>query len=150
MEWQNCIAISISSITLLFTLWVYFKHDSEIKTLEKEKLEREALENKRAHFLVQYDWLFINHILNLQNTGKSTAKNIVINIESKEPLTFQDGTTKYRINQLEMTEKTESIPLIGGFQQAIKVKLVWDDDSGVGVTQTAFVETKGCNEFMGK
>lgn len=150
MNWQNYIAISISLLAFLFTLWVYLKHDSEIKTLEKEKLEREALENKRAHFYVQYDWLFVRHMLCLQNVGKSAAKNIVINIKSKEPLTFQDGATQYRINQLEVTEKAESIPLIGNYQQAIKVELMWDDESGKGVTQTAFIEDKGENEFMGK
>lgn len=148
MDWQNIIAIGISLLTLLFTLWVYLKHDREIKTLEKEKLEREALENKRAHFDVQYNWLLVNHILCLQNTGKSTAKNIVISIESKEPLTFQDGTQKYRINQLEVTEKSEQLPLIGDFQHAIKVKLAWDDESGEGVTQTACVEDNGGNELM--
>jgi hypothetical protein len=148
MEWQNCIAIGISLTTLLFTLWVYFKHDHEIKTLEKEKLEREALENKRAHFDVQYDWLFVNHILCLQNNGKSTAKNIVIDIESNGSITFQDGTTQYRIDQLEVTEKAKPIALLGGYQHSIKVKLTWDDESGNGVTQKAFFEDKGGNEFM--
>lgn len=148
MEWQNCIVISISFITLLFTLWVYFKHDEEIKALEKEKLEREALEIKRAHFDVQYNWLFVRHILCLQNIGKSTAKDIVINIESKEPLAFPDGTTQYRIDKLEVTEKAEQIPLMGNYQHAIKVTLTWNDESGKGVIQTAFVEDDGGNELM--
>ena len=150
MEWLDMIAIVISAFALGFSIWVYNKHDKEIKLLEKEKLEREAIENKRARFDVQCDWLFVCHILCLQNIGKSTAKNIVINIESKEPLTFQDGTTQYRINQLEVTEKAESIPLTGGYQQTIKVQLIWDDESGKGVTQTTFVENKGGNEFMSK
>ena len=146
MDWSDWIAIA----ALGFSLWVYFKHDKEIKSLEKEKLEREAMENKRAHFDVQYDWLFVRHILCFQNIGKSTAKNIVIDIESKETLTFQDGTTQYRINQLEVTEKSEPIPLTGGYQHAIKVTLTWDDESGKGITQTAFVEDEGGNEFMRK
>lgn len=146
MDWSDWIAIA----ALFFSLWVYFKHDKEIKSLEKEKLEREAMENKRARFDVLYDWLFVRHILYLQNIGKSTAKNIVISIESKEPLTFQDGTTQYRINQLEVTEKAEPIPLTGGYQHAIKVTLSWDDESGKGITQTAFVEDEGGNEFMRK
>ena len=74
MEWQNCIAVGLSLATLMFTIWVYFKHDNEIKTLEKEKLEREALENKRAHFDLKYDWLFVQHILCLQNIGKAPQK----------------------------------------------------------------------------
>ena len=147
MEWQNCIVISISFITLLFTLWVYFKHDKEIKALEIEKLKREAVESQRARFDVQYKWLFVRHILCLQNTGKSTAKNIVINIESKEPLTFQDGSTQYRINKLEVTEKAE-IPLTGNYQHVIKVTLTWDDESGKGITQTEHVEDDGGNELM--
>lgn len=146
MDWSDWIAIA----ALVFSLWVYFKHDKEIKSLEKEKLEREAMESKRARFDVQYDWLFVRHILCLQNIGKSTAKNIVISIESKEPLTFQDGTTQYRINLLEVTEKAEPIPLVGGYQHAIKVTLTWDDESGKGITQTAFVEDEGGNEFMRK
>lgn len=146
MDWSYLIGIA----TLGFTLWVYFKHDKEIKSLEKEKLERDARENKRACFDVQYNWQFVNHELYIQNTGKSTAKNIVISIESKEPLTFQDGTTQYRINQLEVTEKAEPIQLDGGYQHAIKVKLMWDDESGKGVTQTAFVEDEGSNEFIRK
>lgn len=146
MDWSDWIAI----FALAFSLWVYLKHDKEIKALEKEKLEREALESKRACFDVQYYWLFVRHILCLQNIGKSTAKNIVINIESKEPITFQDSTTQYRINQLDVTEKAEPIPLIGNYQHAINVKLSWDDDSGIGVTQTAYVEDEGGNEFMGK
>ena len=144
MDWSDWIAIT----ALCFSLWVYLKHDKEIKSLEKEKLEREAKENKRACFDVQYDWFFNYHVLCLQNKGKSTAKNIVISIESKEPLTFQNGTEQYRIDQLEMTEKSKQIPLTGGFQHAIKVKLTWDDESGEGVTQTAFVEDAGVNEFM--
>ena len=79
MDWSDWIAIA----ALFFSLWVYLKHDKEIKSLEKEKLEREAMESKRARFDVQYDWLFVRHILCLQNIGKSTAKNIVISIESK-------------------------------------------------------------------
>lgn len=143
MNWSDWIAI----ITLGFTLLVYLKHDKEIKALEKERLEREAAENKRAHFDVLYNWLFVQHILYLKNTGKSTAKNIVINIESKEPLTFQDGSTQYRINKLEVTEKAE-IPLTGNYQHAIKVTLTWDDESGKGVTQMEHVEDDGVNEFM--
>lgn len=150
MDWQSFIAIGISLLTLLFTLWVYIKHDHEIKTLEKEKLKREALENKRACFAVQYDWLFVRHMLCIQNIGRSTAKNIVIDIESKGSITFQDGTTKYRIDQLEVTEKAEPIPLIGNYQYDIKVKLTWDDESEKGVTQTFFVEDEDGNEFMGK
>jgi hypothetical protein len=144
MDWSDWIAIT----ALGFSLWVYFKHDKEIKSLEKEKLEREAMENKRAHFDVQYDWLFVRHILCFQNIGKSTAKNIVVDIESKEPITFQDGKTQYRINQLEVTEKSEPIALVGDYQHSIKVKLTWDDESGKGIIQTAFVEDKGGNEFM--
>lgn len=143
MNWSDWIAI----LTLVFSLWVYFKHDKEIKALEKEKLKREAVESQRARFDVQYKWLFVRHILCLQNTGKSTAKNIVINIESKEPLTFQDGSTQYRINKLEVTEKAE-IPLTGNYQHAIKVTLTWDDESGKGVTQMEHVEDDGVNEFM--
>lgn len=143
MNWSDWIAI----ITLGFTLLVYLKHDKEIKALEKERLEREAAENKRAHFDVLYNWLFVQHILYLKNTGKSTAKNIVINIESKGPLTFQDGTTQYRINKIEVTEKTE-IPLKGNYQHAIKVALTWDDESGKGVTQAEHVEDEGVNELM--
>lgn len=150
MDWQNFIAIGISLLTLLFTLWVYIKHDHEIKTLEKEKLKREALENKRACFAVQYDWLFVHHMLCIQNIGRSTAKNIVIDIESKGSITFQDGTTQYRIDQLEVTEKAEPITLLGSYQHSIKVKLTWDDESEKGVTQTFFVEDEDGNEFMGK
>lgn len=146
MDWSDWIAIA----ALLFTIGVYFKHDSVLKTLEKEKLEREAMENKRARFDVKYDWLFVRHILCLQNIGKSTAKNIVISIESKETLTFQDGKTQYRINQLEVAEKSEPIALVGDYQHSIKVKLTWDDESGKGITQTAFVEDEGGNEFMRK
>ena len=146
MNWSDWIAI----FALGFSLWVYFKHDKEIKTLEKEKLEREAIENKRAHFNVQYDWLFVRHMLYLQNIGKSTAKNIVINLESKEVLTFQDGTTQFRINQLDVTEKAEPIPLTGGYQHDIKVKLKWDDESGMGVTQIICVNDDGVNGIMSK
>lgn len=144
----DIIAIIISVLALGFSIWVYFKYDKVIKSLEKEKLEREAMENKRAHFDVQYNWLFVNHELILRNTGKSTAKNIVISIESNEPLTFQDGTTQYRLSQLEETEKSDSIPLIGGYQHAIKMKLTWDDESGKGVTQTAFLEDESNNGLM--
>lgn len=150
MDWQSFIAIGISLLTLLFTLWGYIKHDHEIKTLEKEKLKREALENKRACFAVQYDWLFVRHMLCIQNIGRSTAKNIVIDIESKGSITFLDGTTQYRIDQLEVTEKAEPIELLGSYQHSIKVKLTWDDESGNGVTQKAFLEDKGGNEFMRK
>lgn len=143
MNWSDWITI----FTLGFSIWVYLKHDKDIKTLEKEKLEREAAESKRAHFDVQYNWQFVRHILCLQNTGKSTAENIVINIEYKEPLTIPDGTTQYRINKLEVTEKTE-IPLTSNYHHAIKVSLKWDDESGRGVTQTVHIEDDGINEFM--
>ena len=132
---------------MVFSLWVYFKHDKEIKALEKEKLEREAAESKRAHFDVQYKWLFVRHILCLKNTGKSAAKNIVINMESKEPKTFQDDTTQYSISQLEVTEKVE-IPLTGNYKHAIKVTLTWEDESGGKVSLTEHVEDDGVNEFM--
>ncbi len=143
MNWSDWIAIS----TLGFSLWVYFKHDKEIKALEREKLEREAVESKRAHFDIQYKWIFVQHVLCLKNTGKSTAKNIVINVESKEPLTSQDGMTQYRINKLEVTEKVK-ITLTDNYQHAIKVTLTWDDESGKRVTQTEHVEDDGGNEIM--
>lgn len=146
---MNC-SILISFVALIFSILVYFKYDKKIKFLEKEKLEREELENKRARIDMQYKWVFDHHILRLQNNGKSTAKNIAISIESKEALTFQDGTTQYRISQLEVTERTEPIQLNGGYQYAIKVKLTWDDESGKGVTQTASVEDESGHEFISK
>ena len=51
MNWSDWITI----FTLGFSILVYLKHDKDIKTLEKEKLEREAAESKRAHFDVQYN-----------------------------------------------------------------------------------------------
>lgn len=92
MEWSDWIALGsmlIALIALGFSLWGYFVYDRPIKSLQKEQLEREAIENKQAKFNVVYTRLLIYNILRIQNEGPATAKNIVVELYDDNALAFE-------------------------------------------------------------
>lgn len=143
MEWSDWIALGsmlIALIALGFSLWGYFVYDRPIKSLQKEQLEREALENKQAKLNVVYTRLLIYNILRIQNEGPTTAKNIVIELCDDNALTFEGMKTQYHIVQLEPTEKSKDIPIIGNAPYRLKVKLTWDDETGTELTKNYFLE----------
>lgn len=143
MEWSDWIALGsmlIALIALGFSLWGYFVYDRPIKSLQKEQLEREAIENKQAKFNVVYTRLLIYNILRIQNEGPATAKNIVVELYDDNALAFEGMKTQYHIVQLEPTEKSKDIPIIGNAPYRLKVKLTWDDETGMKQTKNYFLE----------
>lgn len=48
--------------------------------------------------------------------------------------------TQYHIVQLEPTEKSKDIPIIGNAPYRLKVKLTWDDETGMKLTKNYFLE----------
>lgn len=143
MEWSDWIALGsmlIALIALGFSLWGYSVYDRPIKSLQKEQLEREALENKQAKLNVVYTRLLIYNILRIQNEGPATAKNIVVELYDDNALAFEGMKTQYHIVQLEPTEKSKDISIIGNAPYRLKVKLTWDDETGMKQTKNYFLE----------
>lgn len=140
---MELVSIIISGLALLFSVCIFFLLDHRIKVLEKEKLEYEIQEYKRAKFKVDYQLLFgIHNLLHIENIGKVVAQNINILIEPSEDgdLIFNNGGKTYHIDQLDATEKHDAIPMQGQAPRKLKVVLTWDDKSGKGVTKNYYVE----------
>ena len=134
MDWSDWIALSsalVALIALAFSLVGYFKYDKPIKTLQKEKLIQEALENKRADFEIIYKATSLSGCrLRIQNIGKVIARNIDVELRSKKSIAFSDGTKQHVVERLEPTQKTGHLSLIGECPFQLKLKLKWDDESG--------------------
>ena len=144
MDWSDWIALAsalVALIALAFSLVGYFKYDKPIKTLQKEKLLQEALENKRANFEIIYKAASLSGCrLRIQNTGKVIAKNIEIELRSEKSIAFSNGTKQYTVAQLEPTQKTRHLSLIGDCPFQLKLKLKWDDESGERREKNFFVD----------
>ena len=147
MNWSDIIALSsmlIALIALGFSLWGYFVYDKPIKSLQKKKLQQEAIDRERASFNVSYNQVLIHNVLQIQNIGSVVANNIIIEIESAvTPLVFEGMKDRFVIDKLEPTEKSNDIPLIGDAPYRLKVKLTWDDNSGKGLSKNYFPEKNG-------
>lgn len=146
MDCADWISIGISLMVFLFSLFVYFVHDKDIKNLQKEKLERELLEDKRAKLDIIYQSALIFGVLTIKNIGKVIARNIVVEIKDEPDLLFDGDKTQAFIPSLEPTEK-QALQLQGKFVQRMVVTLHWDDDSGKGLSQNFHVEKYEGNEF---
>ena len=147
MNWSDIIALSsmlIALIALGFSLWGYFVYDKPIKSLQKKKLQQEAIDRERASFNVSYNQVLIHNVLQIQNTGSVVANNIIIEIESAvTPLLFEGMKDRFVIDKLEPAEKSSNIPLIGDAPYRLKVRLTWDDNSGKGLSKNYFPEKNG-------
>lgn len=139
---MNWVSIIISLISSLFTIFVFFYLDRRIKVLEKEKLEYELLEYKRAKFQVDYQLLLgIHPLLNIKNIGRVMAQNITIELQpsNEEQLTFDNGDTNYLIDKLDPTEDRPHIKMTGVAPNRLEVLLIWDDESGKRVSQKYYL-----------
>ena len=146
MDWSDWIALSSALIALIalgFSLVGYFKYDRPIKSLQKEKLQQEAIENKRANLRVSYSQVLIYNVLQIQNIGHIVAHNIVVELESEKDLAFEGMERQYKIEQLEPTEKSKSFAIIGDAPYNLKVKLTWDDESGERIKKNYYVDRQG-------
>lgn len=84
--------LSISIITLFFSLYVYFRHDLKIKNQSKEintkKLENLHLEdeqNKKANIEIRVDRSNSKkYVIKVINTGKSLAKYVILKFNDEE------------------------------------------------------------------
>lgn len=140
---MDIISIIISGSSILFSILVFFFLDRRIKVLEKEKLEYELLEYKRAKLEVDYQLLLgIHRCLNIENVGRVTAQNIVIELLPSEEgqLKFDNGDTNYPIQKLDPTEKRPHIKMTGDALNKLEVLLTWDDESGKRVHQKYYLE----------
>lgn len=147
MDWSDWIALGSAVIALIalgYSLVGYYKYDRPIKSLQKEKLQQEALEKKKAKFEVSYFTVLIHNMFQIQNVGNVIAKNIQISIvdDKQNQIAFQDGKLLHQIPQLEPTEKSKTVALRCDYQNRLKVKVTWDDDSGNGYSRNFFVDRR--------
>lgn len=140
--WIALGSMLIALVALGFSLCGYFKYDRPIKSLQKEKLQQEALDAKRAKLNVTYRALLVNSGLTIHNNGQVIAENIVVELCDRQDLLLADGESKYHIEKLEPTEKSHNIPIIGNAPYRLIVKLTWDDESGTSLSKNYFLERK--------
>ena len=140
--WIALGSMLIALVALGFSLCGYFVYDRPIKSLQKEKLQQEALDAKRAKLNVSYRALLVNSGLTIHNNGQVIAENIVVELCDIPDLLLADGESKYQIKQLEPTEKSQNIPIVGNAPYHLKVKLTWDDKSGKRLSQNYFLDRK--------
>lgn len=128
----------ISILALAASAFTYFKHDKKLKDQERKineyqlkQIEKEDLESKKAAIRgnIVKDIKAIR-MLKVYNSGRAIARNIRIEgLDVKGLFHSADSFFPYELmNPQDYTEMT--IHLVKGYPATIKLKYIWDDDSG--------------------
>lgn len=132
--WSLIIAI----LALLFSAFTYLKHDKKLKDQERKindyqlkKIEKDDLESKKAAIRGNIIKSPKGHVtLKVYNSGRAAARNIRIEgLEIPGLFYNADGLLPYELmNPQDYTEI--SIMLFNNCFPTIKLKYIWDDESG--------------------
>lgn len=133
-------SLVISILALIASFFTYFKHDKKLKEQERKineyqlkQIETEVEESKKA--IVRGNivkGLKSNaRILKVYNSGRATARNIrVEGLEVNGIVHRGENLFPYEfLNPQDYAELT--IYLVIGCPNTIKLKYIWDDESGV-------------------
>ncbi len=128
----------ISILALLASAFTYFKHDKKLKEQERKineyqlkQIEKEDLESKKAAIRGNIvKGLKGKRTLKVYNSGRAIARNIRIEgLDVEWMLHSADEFFPYELmNPQDYTEMT--IHLVMGCPATIKLKYIWDDESG--------------------
>ena len=131
-------SLIISVLALLFSAFTYFMHDKKLKVQERKineyqlrLFEKEDIANQKAAIrgnIVKS--LKGNRILKIFNSGRATARNIRIDGLDVDGL-FHRADKLFPYELMNPQDYTEiSIYPSLGFPYTIKLKYIWDDESG--------------------
>lgn len=131
-------SLTISVLALLFSAFTYFMHDKKLKVQERKineyqlrLFEKEDIANQKAAIrgnIVKS--LKGNRILKIFNSGRATARNIRIDGLDVDGL-FHRADKLFPYELMNPQDYTEiSIYPSLGFPYTIKLKYIWDDESG--------------------
>lgn len=131
-------SLIISVLALLFSAFTYFMHDKKLKVQERKineyqlrLFEKEDIANQKAAIrgnIVKS--LKGNRILKIFNSGRATARNIRIDGLDIDGL-FHSADKLFPYELMNPQDYTEIViyPLLGR-PYTIKLKYIWDDESG--------------------
>lgn len=131
-------SLIISVLALLFSAFTYFMHDKKLKVQERKineyqlrLFEKEDIANQKAAIrgnIVKS--LKGNRILKIFNSGRASARNIRIDGLDVDGL-FHRADKLFPYELMNPQDYTEiSIYPSLGFPYTIKLKYIWDDESG--------------------
>lgn len=133
-------SLVISILALIASCFTYFKHDKKLKEQERKineyqlkQIEAEVEESKKAVIrgnIVKGE-KGSARILKVYNSGRATARNIrVEGLEVNGVIHRSYDIFPYELmNPQDYTELTIYIAM--GYPPTIKLKYIWDDESGV-------------------
>ena len=127
-----------SILALLASAFTYFKHDKKLKDQERKineyqlkQIEKEDLENKKAAIRGNIvKGLHGHRTLKVYNSGRAIARNIKIEGLGVEGL-FHRADKVFPYELMNPQDYTEvNIMLLNNCSPTIKLKYIWDDESG--------------------
>ncbi|WP_426698419.1 hypothetical protein [Alistipes communis] len=128
----------ISILALLASAFTYFKHDKKLKEQERKineyqlkQIEKEDLESKKAAIRGNIvKGLKGKRTLKVYNSGRAIARNIRIEGLDVEGL-FHRADEVFPYELMNPQDYTEvNIMLFNNCAPTIKLKYIWDDESG--------------------
>lgn len=136
---MNVLGLIISILALAASAFTYFKHDKKLKDQERKineyqlkQIEKEDLESKKAAIRgnIVKSLNKGNRTLKIYNSGRAIARNIRIEGLCIEGLLHRaDKFFPYELmNPQDYAEV--SIVLFRNYPSTIKLKYIWDDESG--------------------
>ncbi len=131
-------SLIISVLALLFSAFTYFMHDKKLKVQERKineyqlrLFEKEDIANQKAAIrgnIVKSPKG--NRILKIFNSGRATARNIRIDGLDIDGLSHRaDKLFPYELMNPQDYTEIVIYPLLG-CPYTIKLKYIWDDESG--------------------
>lgn len=134
MTLEQVIPIVISVISLLLSLYTYFRHDAKIKKqnalinqFQLEKLKKENESEKKAiieaHVINKESG---TRIIKVYNKGKSTAKNVVVTFPGEPNVMISEYPTSIAIkpqNSIEIYVHT-----FKGSPNILQIDFEWQDN----------------------
>lgn len=131
-------SLVISILALAASAFTYFKHDKKLKDQERKineyqlkQIEKEDLESKKAAIRGNIvKGLNGNRTLKIYNSGRAVARNIRVEGLDVDGL-IHSAEELFPYELMNPQDYTEIIiNLVFGCPSTIKLKYIWDDESG--------------------
>lgn len=128
----------LAIISLLFSLFLFFRFDSKLKKQEKilndykikeyQKAEHDQL---YAHLFMDTYWRDKNTLkLSVENRGPSDAYNVVVRNLDQESFLFRDLESSFPISMIEAGDSIEMDLLVySDMPEKNRVEVIWEDNS---------------------
>lgn len=136
---MEVLGLIISILALAASIFTYLKHDKKLKDQERiineyhlRQIEKEDLESKQAAIrgTIVKGLKSGNRTLKVYNSGRALARNIRIEGLDVAGM-FHQANTLFPYELMNPQDYTEVfILLANGYPSTIKLKYIWDDESG--------------------